>query len=225
MVYLNLFTLLYFLFNMTIFIFNFFQEKNLSDDDKSPTPISNASSSATTAPPVNSSSASAETSSGNGGTTTSASTALPAAPFEAAVNQEHLQQLMDMGFSRELCIDALLSTNSMDLAADYCLTHPAPLGVPTSQSSGNAPDAASQPPSSRANDFLSSLMIQMGRNPNWQGASQVQPTSDFMTLENKTTPAQQPPTPIDPNEVNQFLGSIFNGSSICLYYDLFYVHK
>ncbi|XP_046372246.1 E3 ubiquitin-protein ligase HUWE1-like isoform X1 [Haliotis rufescens] len=50
---------------------------------------------------------------------------------EPEVNQAHLQQLMDMGFTREHCMDALLHTTSLEQATDYLLNHPPPaLQVP-----------------------------------------------------------------------------------------------
>lgn len=44
---------------------------------------------------------------------------------EADVNPEHLRQLMDMGFSRAHCIEALLHTLTVEQATDYLLTNPA----------------------------------------------------------------------------------------------------
>lgn len=46
---------------------------------------------------------------------------------EADVNPEHLRQLMDMGFSRAHCIEALLHTMTVEQATDYLLTNPATL--------------------------------------------------------------------------------------------------
>lgn len=46
---------------------------------------------------------------------------------EADVNPEHLRQLMDMGFSRAHCIEALLHTVTVEQATDYLLTNPATL--------------------------------------------------------------------------------------------------
>ncbi|CAN0188024.1 unnamed protein product [Lampetra planeri] len=43
------------------------------------------------------------------------------------VNQQQLQQLMDMGFSREHATEALLHTSTMEQATEYLLTHPPPL--------------------------------------------------------------------------------------------------
>ena len=49
-------------------------------------------------------------------------------PQEPSVNQEHLQTLLDMGFSHERCLDAIQNTNTLDQATDYLLIHPRPLG-------------------------------------------------------------------------------------------------
>ncbi|XP_067140217.1 E3 ubiquitin-protein ligase HUWE1 isoform X2 [Centruroides vittatus] len=46
---------------------------------------------------------------------------------DQGINQEHLQQLMDMGFGREMVTEALLHTSSVEQATDYLLSHPAPL--------------------------------------------------------------------------------------------------
>ncbi|XP_076027964.1 E3 ubiquitin-protein ligase HUWE1 isoform X4 [Genypterus blacodes] len=45
----------------------------------------------------------------------------------AQVRQQHVQQLMDMGFSREHAMEALLNTSTMEQATEYLLTHPPPL--------------------------------------------------------------------------------------------------
>ncbi|XP_048511685.1 E3 ubiquitin-protein ligase HUWE1 isoform X4 [Athalia rosae] len=49
---------------------------------------------------------------------------------EADVNPQHLRQLMDMGFSRAHCIEALLHTLNVEQATDYLLTNPATLRRP-----------------------------------------------------------------------------------------------
>ena len=45
---------------------------------------------------------------------------------EESVNTSHLQQLMDMGFSRAQSIEALLNSNGLEQATEYCLFHPQP---------------------------------------------------------------------------------------------------
>ncbi|XP_029040981.2 LOW QUALITY PROTEIN: E3 ubiquitin-protein ligase HUWE1 [Osmia bicornis bicornis] len=59
--------------------------------------------------------------------------------LEPDVNPEHLRQLMDMGFSRAHCIEALLHTLTVEQATDYLLTNPATLrrsDVPAGDASG-----------------------------------------------------------------------------------------
>jgi E3 ubiquitin-protein ligase HUWE1 len=75
----------------------------------------------------------------NTNTTSASSTTAPTATTRTAntnrtndledqgINSDHLQQLMDMGFARELALDALLQTNSLEQATDYLLSHPGPL--------------------------------------------------------------------------------------------------
>ncbi|KAK7916204.1 hypothetical protein WMY93_011965 [Mugilogobius chulae] len=46
---------------------------------------------------------------------------------EPQVNQAQLTQLVDMGFSREHAMEALLNTSTMEQATEYLLTHPPPL--------------------------------------------------------------------------------------------------
>ncbi|XP_015599094.1 E3 ubiquitin-protein ligase HUWE1 isoform X3 [Cephus cinctus] len=71
----------------------------------------------------------AGTGTGTGTATTSVSRTGPAPDRreepEADINAEHLRQLMDMGFSRTHCIEALLHTLTVEQATDYLLTNPA----------------------------------------------------------------------------------------------------
>ncbi|XP_062871591.1 E3 ubiquitin-protein ligase HUWE1 isoform X2 [Trichomycterus rosablanca] len=46
---------------------------------------------------------------------------------EPQVNQSQLTQLIDMGFTREHAMEALLNTTTMEQATEYLLTHPPPL--------------------------------------------------------------------------------------------------
>ncbi|XP_011497625.1 PREDICTED: E3 ubiquitin-protein ligase HUWE1 [Ceratosolen solmsi marchali] len=67
------------------------------------------------------------TSSGNGSAGRSGASTERREEPEADVNPEHLRQLMDMGFSRAHCIEALLHTLTVEQATDYLLTNPATL--------------------------------------------------------------------------------------------------
>lgn len=48
---------------------------------------------------------------------------------EQGINLEHLQQLQDMGFSREMALEALMQTSSLEQATDYLLAHPPSLSL------------------------------------------------------------------------------------------------
>uniref|UniRef100_UPI00358F3842 E3 ubiquitin-protein ligase HUWE1 isoform X5 n=1 Tax=Myxine glutinosa TaxID=7769 RepID=UPI00358F3842 len=82
-------------------------------------------------------SSSSSSSSGGGGASstvgggTAGSTAgtvgTPSHRREPDVNQQQLQQLVDMGFSREQAVEALLHTSTMEQATEYLITHPPPL--------------------------------------------------------------------------------------------------
>lgn len=47
-------------------------------------------------------------------------------PAEPDVNQTHMQSLMDMGFPRDRCVEALQMTDSLEQATDYLLHYPLP---------------------------------------------------------------------------------------------------
>lgn len=50
----------------------------------------------------------------------------PGEPAAPQINQEHLRSLLDMGFSRELCEEALGQCTTLEQATDYLLNHPTP---------------------------------------------------------------------------------------------------
>jgi len=51
--------------------------------------------------------------------------------FEPDVNEAWLLQLMDMGFSREHCVEALLHAPNVEQATDYLLSNPSPFTCTT----------------------------------------------------------------------------------------------
>jgi hypothetical protein len=70
------------------------------------------------------------------GTTTTTTTAVAqrrpqADTFEPDVNEAWLLQLMDMGFSREHCVEALLHAPNVEQATDYLLSNPSPFACTT----------------------------------------------------------------------------------------------
>jgi hypothetical protein len=51
--------------------------------------------------------------------------------FEPDVNEAWLLQLMDMGFSREHCVEALLHAPNVEQVTDYLLSNPSPFACTT----------------------------------------------------------------------------------------------
>lgn len=72
----------------------------------------------------------------NGETSGASGTTAAQAPGQAAepqnVNEEHLQQLVDMGFTRQHARNALLNTATIEQATEYVLTR-APAPTPGNQ--------------------------------------------------------------------------------------------
>ncbi|KAI1287400.1 E3 ubiquitin-protein ligase HUWE1 [Halotydeus destructor] len=48
---------------------------------------------------------------------------------EQGINSDHLQQLQDMGFSRELALEALLQSSTLEQATEFLLSNPQPVRV------------------------------------------------------------------------------------------------
>ena len=75
-------------------------------------------------------------------------------PAEPDVNQAHMQSLMDMGFPRDRCVEALQMTDSLEQATDYLLHYPLPAlnaltgggaaGAASATAVGPAPQGAQQ---------------------------------------------------------------------------------
>lgn len=83
-------------------------------------------SAATGATATGSNAASATTTGGSTATSTPIAGPLEsnAAAAEPEVNQQHLQSLMDMGFARERCLEAISQTHTLEQATEYLLMNP-----------------------------------------------------------------------------------------------------
>ncbi|XP_064633553.1 E3 ubiquitin-protein ligase HUWE1-like isoform X3 [Lineus longissimus] len=82
-------------------------------------------------------------------------------PEEPQVNQEQLQQLQDMGFEKEHCLEALLHSSSLEQATEYLLSHPPPvLGTPASLTPPIAPDMDL----SEEDQMLRAIAMSLGEN-------------------------------------------------------------
>ncbi|XP_076261399.1 HECT, UBA and WWE domain containing E3 ubiquitin protein ligase 1 isoform X2 [Rhynchophorus ferrugineus] len=71
-------------------------------------------------------------------------------------NDDNLRQLVDMGFSREHAIEALLHSNTLEQATDYLLTHPPQARASTSTMEAEAED----------DQVLQAIAISLGGNSN-----------------------------------------------------------
>lgn len=106
------------------------------------------------------------------------SSATPAIPIPAPlpelaepdINPEHLERLMDMGFPRERCIEAIQSTGSLDQATDYLLTNPFPppsvpvVGQSRGAAGGSSFQSASIPGVADQDELMRAIAISLGEN-------------------------------------------------------------
>lgn len=74
---------------------------------------------------------------------------------EPEVNQNHLQQLIDMGFSREHAMESLLHTVTLEQATDYILTH-----MPPAMSSSQSQDLEM----SEEDQMMRAIAMSLGEN-------------------------------------------------------------
>lgn len=66
-------------------------------------------------------------------------------------------QLMDMGFTREHCLDALLNTANLEQATDYILTHPPP-------AANDAPGLSMDMNLSEEDQMMRAIAMSLGEN-------------------------------------------------------------
>ena len=92
-------------------------------------------------------------------------------PPELDVNQEDLQRLMDMGFPRDRCVEAMRNTSTLDQATDYLLNNPLPTLRPSSGLGGPGPSVALAPASSvlsgsstEQDDLMRAIAMSLGEN-------------------------------------------------------------
>lgn len=78
------------------------------------------------------------------------------------VNQDHLTQLIDMGFSRGLALEALMNTNSLEQATDYLLSYPSSLG--RGSTSGNSGSLGMDWEMSEEDQMLRAIAMSLGEN-------------------------------------------------------------
>lgn len=98
---------------------------------------------------------------------------------EQGISNEHLQQLMDMGFARELALEALVHANSLEQATDYLLSHPS-----LTRSGGSDWEMSEEDQMIRA--IAMSLDDNVTPDAPAEGTSQTQPDKDDEPMSKET---------------------------------------
>ncbi|CAG0892782.1 unnamed protein product, partial [Cyprideis torosa] len=153
---------------------------------------------------------------GAAGTSTATGSDSPTARI-AAPNTTRLRQLMDMGFSREHCLEAMRSTSTLEQATEFLLTHPSPAHLlPEDETDDNA-------------QILSALLMSLGEDIRQMGSARAGPSttpaSGFRSHDGSgevspkkpapstsAIPGQGEVQPIDPELVDEFVNSALEGS-------------
>ncbi|XP_035825881.1 E3 ubiquitin-protein ligase HUWE1 isoform X3 [Aplysia californica] len=124
-------------------------------------------------------------------------------PLEPLVNQQHLQQLMDMGFTREQATVALNNTSSLEQATDYILSNP-------------IPPAASAVPGSMDLDMndedqmMRAIAMSLGENA-VLSTDQAKNDGKEEKQEEETEEKQEDEDPLDSSVLDEFTRNIFPG--------------
>ena len=111
-------------------------------------------------------------------------------PAEPDVNQADLQRLMDMGFPRERCVEAIRNTSTLDQATDYLLTaqnnpllnlrSSTSLAGPSTSGTTGPSQAALGGTSTEQDDLMRAIAMSLGENA-ILSAENVTPVTNEMT--------------------------------------------
>ncbi|XP_055882443.1 E3 ubiquitin-protein ligase HUWE1-like isoform X4 [Biomphalaria glabrata] len=125
-------------------------------------------------------------------------------PLETVINQAHLQQLMDMGFTREQATVALNNTSNLEQATDYILTNPAPIATHNSIVGAMDVDLNDE------DQMMRAIAMSLGENA-VLSTDQTKPESkeekQFDSVEEK----QEAEEPLETAVLDEFTYSIFPG--------------
>ncbi|XP_064483541.1 E3 ubiquitin-protein ligase HUWE1-like isoform X1 [Ornithodoros turicata] len=130
--------------------------------------------------------------------------------LQEEVNQDHLQQLMDMGFCRELATEALTHSASLEQATDYLLSHPVPPPAVTLQPSSELEGAPSLDLAgmdlemSEEDQMMRAIAISLGEN-----VLVSQDGSEVKKVEEERE--QTPEDPLDPAIIDSFTKRMLPG--------------
>ncbi|XP_069142505.1 E3 ubiquitin-protein ligase HUWE1-like isoform X2 [Argopecten irradians] len=132
-------------------------------------------------------------------------------PSIPEVNQSHLQQLMDMGFTREHATQALNHTTSMEQATEYILTHPL---VPAPRNPTNPLGMVLE--MSEEDQMMRAIAMSLGDNvlmstdeggPTCSSPKQEPPKSEEPEVDEK----QEKEEPLDRTTIDQFTDTVMPG--------------
>ena len=150
-------------------------------------------------------------------------------PTEPDVNQEDLQRLMDMGFPRDRCVEAIRNTSTLDQATDYLLTthHNPLLNLRSSVTLGGpAPSGAMAPPSSalgggstEQDDLMRAIAMSLGENAIMStdslasGTNEVNNTASTRKdeMESEDTLPEEEFLPLSKDTIDEFTNKALSG--------------
>ncbi|CAL1528834.1 unnamed protein product [Lymnaea stagnalis] len=123
--------------------------------------------------------------------------------LDSLVNQAHLQQLMDMGFTREQGIMALNNTSSLEQATDYILTNPVP-------STAQNPLAGAMDQDNDDDQMMRAIAMSLGENA-VMSTDQGKNEGKDEKVNNEAEEKQEAEEPLDTAVLDEFTYNIFPG--------------
>nr|XP_042906094.1 E3 ubiquitin-protein ligase HUWE1 [Parasteatoda tepidariorum] len=127
---------------------------------------------------------------------------------ESTVNQDHLTQLVDMGFSRGLASEALMNTNSLEQATDYLLTYPAAMGRNTTSS--NPSGLGMDWEMSEEDQMLRAIAMSLGENV-LVSTNQVEGEQSKSDTQKEPDFVQQKEEPLSSQVIDTFAEKVVEG--------------
>lgn len=129
------------------------------------------------------------------------------ATTEPDLNPEQLQWLMDMGFPRERCIEAINNTGSIDQAADYLLNNPPlpPLNAGASGSGAPGSQGGEQ------DELMRAIAMSLGENVMVSSDSQSGSQTKTEEQEEEEKLAKEDFQPLEKSVIDEFTNSSLQG--------------
>ncbi|GFQ86462.1 e3 ubiquitin-protein ligase HUWE1 [Trichonephila clavata] len=128
---------------------------------------------------------------------------------DGSVNQDHLTQLVDMGFSRSLATEALLNTLSLEQATDYLLSYPASLGR-NSSTPDTTPALGMDWEMSEEDQMLRAIAMSLGENV-LVSTNQVETEPNKTDEQKEQEFVQQKEEPLSSQVLDRFTEKIVEG--------------